>query len=54
MCLGFANSSFVRALHNHADMPEGQPPTRNRGPGFGWQFEAFIIPENAPTVKRVV
>lgn len=53
MCLGFANSSFVKALHHHEDMPEGQPANRNRAPGWGWQFEAFIIPENAPTVKRL-
>ena len=53
MTLGFANSTFVRALDHHADMPEGQPLTLNRGPGYGWQFEAFIIPEPCPTVKRL-
>jgi hypothetical protein len=53
MCLGIANSTFVRALGNHASMPEGQPPNRNRGPGYGWQFEAFVIPEPCNTVKRL-
>jgi hypothetical protein len=53
MCLGFANSTFVKALERHAETPEGQPPSRNRGPGYGWQFEAFVIPEPCPTVKRL-
>jgi hypothetical protein len=40
--LGFANSSFVRALKN-------QPFEA----GLGERFEAFVIPEICPTFERV-
>jgi hypothetical protein len=39
--LGFANSSFARALRN-------QPKT-----GLGEPFEAFVIPKRCPTFKHV-
>lgn len=39
--LGFANSSFVRALMHQPD--EGQ----------GEVFAAFVIPENCPTFKEI-
>lgn len=43
--LGFANSSLAHALN--AQRQVGDP-----ADGWGRKFEAFIIPESAPTVKR--
>jgi len=41
--LGFANSSFVEALRDHIHRPEGR---------LGHEFTAFVIPEDAGSVKR--
>ncbi len=40
--LGFSNGSFVKALKQYPFEAK-----------MGERFEAFIIPENAPTVKRI-
>lgn len=39
--IGFANGSLVHAVHN-------QPET-----GMGEGFEAFVIPKNCPTMKKL-
>lgn len=53
--LGFANSSFVDALRaqiKHGDQ-EGMMPYTGGFVRKGRDFTAFIIPESAPSVKRV-
>ncbi|KKN89664.1 hypothetical protein LCGC14_0235100 [marine sediment metagenome] len=43
--IGFKNSSFMDALDNQ--------PTKHTGPECGKRFEAFVIEEECPTMKRI-
>jgi hypothetical protein len=43
LLIGFANSSLIAAIKDHIYRPEGR---------LGHEFTAFIIPEDAASVKR--
>ncbi len=44
LVLGISNPSYDKARERHNKQPNMER---------GWRFEAFIIPKNAPTVRRL-
>lgn len=51
--VGFDNYSFVEALKKHKKQPNGIPVNGYYFTHKGFDFNAFIIPEGAQSVKRV-
>lgn len=50
--IGFDNSSLMKALVEYKNQPNGIPVKGRYYTHKGFDFNAFIIPEGAPSVKR--